>query len=372
MNSTPDPPAVANAEVGLSPSETTMAQHLKSAGYATGLVGKWHLGHVEKFHPQSRGFDEFFGFLGGAHAYNPAPNRRAAGPNPIMRGRDAVDESEYLTDALRREAVQFVDRHKAEPFFLYLAFNAVHTPLQAPPKYRDRFPGILDERRRTYAAMMSAMDDAIGAVLAKLKESGLEEHTLVFFISDNGGPPGNASNNRPLRGHKASTWEGGIRVPFLLSWKGRLPAGKTYDHPVAQIDILPTALAAAGVETKPEWQMDGVDLVPHLIGTNASPPHSALYWRFGQQMAIRSGDWKLVKGRIGNGVAAANAGNLPVQLFNLSADASEQNDLSTKDPAKVKELEAHWKKWDAELKPPAWGPPVRARQQARRRAATGN
>ena len=211
----PGPPAVANAPVGLPLSQTTMAQRLKSAGYATGLVGKWHLGNAEQFHPLNRGFDEFFGFLGGAHAYTPAapgavPRRGQAGRpgvvgNPILRGREPVTEQAYLTDALAREATAFVDRHKDRPFFLYLAFNAVHTPLQAPPKYLERFAGITDARRRTYAAMMSAMDDAVGAVLARVRDAGIEEHTLVFFISDNGGPPANASDNRPLRGHKAST-----------------------------------------------------------------------------------------------------------------------------------------------------------------------
>lgn len=342
----PGPPKAANIEIGLSLRETTIADRFRAAGYATALVGKWHLGHEKKFHPLNRGFQEYFGFPGGAHSYT---NARVDGNNPVMRGFETIDEKEYLTDAFGREAVAFIERNKAKPFFLYLAFNAVHVPLQAPAKYRDRFPNIKDERRRTYAAMMSAMDDAIGRVLATLKGNKLEENTLIYFISDNGGPPGNASNNGELRGHKASTWEGGIRVPFLFQWKGHLPPGKVYDQPVIQLDFLPTALAAAGVKTGADDKLDGVNLLPFLSGDNKGAPHEALYWRFGQQMAIRSGDWKLVKGG-----GRSNAPAMKTMLVNVAKDIGEQHDLSEQDAAKVKELQAAWDKWDAELVAPKW------------------
>jgi len=287
----PGPATDANKEKGLATTETTLATRLRSAGYRTGLVGKWHLGHVDQFHPTKRGFETFFGFLGGA---NPYMGDRAS--KALQRGTTPVVEKEYLTDAFGREAVAFIDSHKEKPFFLYLAFNAVHAPLQAPEKYLQRFGSIEDRRRRTYAAMLSAMDDAIGAVMTKLRKEGLEEKSLIFFLSDNGGPPrANASLNTPLRGQKATTWEGGIRVPFLVQWKGKLAGGKTYDRPVIQLDIVPTALAAAGVAVEPDWKLDGVDLVPYLRGEKTDDPHSALYWRFGAQLAIRQGDWKLVK-----------------------------------------------------------------------------
>ena len=208
----PGPPVEANIGVGLSLKEKTLADRLKDAGYATALVGKWHLGHDKKFHPLNRGFQEYFGFLGGAHSYT---NAKADGNNPVMRGFDVIDEKEYLTDAFAREALAFIDRNKSKPFFLYLAFNAVHAPLQAPPKYRDRFADITDQRRRTYAAMMSAMDDAIGRVLGTLKENKLEENTLVFFISDNGGPPVNGSTNGTLRGYKAVSYTH-LTLPTIL------------------------------------------------------------------------------------------------------------------------------------------------------------
>ena len=358
----PGPPNDQNAEIGLSLNEKTMADRLRAAGYATGMVGKWHLGHVEKFNPVHRGFQEFFGFLGGGHPYFPTEVKN----NPILRGTTVVEEKEYLTDAFAREAVSYVDRHKAEPFFLYLAFNAVHTPMHATPKYLERFKDIPEGNRRTYAAMMSAMDDAVGAVLAKLREEKLDEHTLVFFISDNGGPPANASSNAPLNGRKATTWEGGIRVPFLVQWTGRLPAGKVYDHPVAQIDILPTALAAAGVKAEAEQKFDGVGLAPYLSGQQSRPPHEALFWRFGPQAAVRSGDWKLVKANANAARPLRRPDVAQWQLYNLADDVGEQNDLAEKEPERVKELSAAWDKWNAELAPPAWDPPRNNQRQQQR------
>jgi arylsulfatase A-like enzyme len=353
----PGPAQQADKKFGLALTETTMADRLKSAGYVTGMVGKWHLGYEPEFHPQRRGFGEYFGFLGGAHSYLDA---KADANNPILRGTQPVDEPEYLTDAFRREALAFIDRHQKSPWFLYLAFNAVHNPSQATQKYLDRFKEIKDERRRTYAAMMSAMDDAIGAVLDKVRALKLEEDTLIMFVSDNGGPPVNGSNNGPLRGFKAQTWEGGIRVPFLMQWKGHLPAGKVYDHPVVQLDCLPTALAAAEVAIKPEWKLDGTDLLGYVNGKNKRPPHDSLFWRFGQQMAIRMGDWKLVKAPdTRTNVIQRRAGDADTtgaQLFNLATDPGEKNNLAQREPEKVKELEAAWKKWNARLEEPRWFP----------------
>jgi arylsulfatase A-like enzyme len=360
----PGPAAGADPEFGLPLSEKTLADRLKAVGYATGIVGKWHLGYRPEFHPLKRGFDEYFGFLGGAHSYL---DSRADKDNPILRGTAPVDEPEYLTDAFQREALAFIDRHVKDPWFLYLAFNAVHAPLQATPKYFERYKDIPDQRRRTYAAMMSAMDDAIGAVLGKLRDLRLDENTLIFFVNDNGGPPVNASSNGSLRGYKAQTWEGGIRVPLLMQWKGQLPAGKVYDHPVIQLDVLPTAMAAAGVEAKREWKVDGINLLPYVKGQKKEPPHPALYWRFGAQMAIRMGDWKLVKAPDGNAGELrrrrGDADTTGAQLFNLASDMGEKNNLAGQKPDKVKTLEAAWKKWNAELQEPRWLPPqLRARR----------
>lgn len=344
--------AARQRRIGLPLSETTIADRLKAAGYATGLVGKWHLGGGERFHPQRRGFDEFFGFLGGAHPYFPAEAAR------ILRGKERVDEREYLTDALAREAVAFIDRHREQPFFLYLAFNAVHTPMHADEARLAKFKEIGDERRRTYAAMMSAMDDAIGAVADKLREAQLEENTLVFFISDNGGPTmpgtsGNASNNAPLRGSKRTTLEGGIRVPYFVKWPAQLPGSKLYEQPVIQIDLLPTALAAAGVEIGDDDVVEGVNLLPYLRGEEDGAPHEALYWRFGRQMAIRQGDWKLV--RYDATVDGMRGQFTEPKLYNLAADIGEANDLIDNESEKAAALQAAWDEWNKSNVRALWG-----------------
>ena len=338
---------------GMPVSETTIADRLKTAGYATGLVGKWHLGNQESMQPQKRGFDEFFGFLGGAHSYFQAGG--------IMRGTTPVTEMDYTTDAFGREAVSFIERHKSQPWFLYLAFNAVHTPMHATDDRLARFPDVADKERRTYSAMMLAMDDAIGKVRQKLVDAGLEQNTLVFFISDNGGPtmPGvtvNGSRNAPLRGSKRTTLEGGVRVPFLLSWAGSVKPS-VFDQPVNQLDLPATALAAAGVNANPEWKLDGVNLLPFITGAATGAPHEALYWRFGAQMAIRMGDYKLVRydsnadtrtGKNGQPVTAA-------KLYNVATDNGETKDLAATEPHKMKELQAKWDAWNAENIKPLWG-----------------
>lgn len=330
---------------GLPLSETTMADRLKKLGYATACVGKWHLGGPPDFLPMKRGFDEFYGTVANTPFFNP--------PNFVdSRVSDQItpvtDDRFYTTDAYAARAVDWIDRNKEKPFFLYLPFNAQHAPLQATKKYLDRFRLIEDEKRRTFAAMMSAMDEAVGKVLAKLREIGQEENTLIFFLSDNGGPTAvTTSRNDPLRGFKATTLEGGIRVPFCVQWKGKIPPGKVYDHPVLQLDILPTALAAAGTNIDPTWKLDGVDLLPYLTGKKEGKPHETLYWRFGEQWAIRKGDWKLVASRLD--------GKVP-RLFHLKEDLAETTDLTEKHPEKVKELLDDWKAWNAEQKEPLWKP----------------
>jgi arylsulfatase A-like enzyme len=343
----------AGPDVGLPVSEKTLADHLKAAGYATALVGKWHLGNAEKFHPQKRGFDEFFGFLGGSHSYFPAKMKA----DTVLRGTKPAGEKEYLTDAFTREALAFVDQNKSKPFFLYLAFNAVHTPMHATDARLKKFEDINDKQRRTYAAMMLAMDEGIGKLLAKLKEEKLDQSTLIVFFSDNGGPTMqgttiNGSQNTPLRGSKRTTLEGGVRVPFSITWPGKVPAKKVSDNLVIQLDVLPTVLAAAGVQTKPEWKLDGVNLIPYLTGETKTHPHDALYWRLGQQMAVRKGDWKLVKY---DTAADGGKGVSPVRLYNLADDIGEKTDLSARQPDKVKELQSLWDKWNEGNVAPLWG-----------------
>lgn len=356
------------SDAGLSLKEVTIADRLKAAGYATGLVGKFHQGYVDKFNPVNRGFQEHFGFLSAAHSYTNLTTKAA---DPIRRGLEVVEEKEYLTDAFTREALAFIERHQREPFFLYLAYNAVHSPLDVHPRYHERFAYITDPKRRRFATLLAALDDGVAAVREKLRATQLENDTLVVFFSDNGGPTSdNTSRNDPLRGFKATTWEGGIRVPFIISWKGKLLAGKVEHRPIIQLDLLPTALAAAGVEVKPEWNLDGVNLLPYLTGANAGLPHQTLYWRFGQQIAIRHGEWKLVKAvtpgqRLVSGtnaVANAKATTDGAELYNLAQDISESKNLASTEPEKVRELAALWNAWNAQLADPAWGPGTRQRQ----------
>lgn len=328
-------------QVGLPLDQVTLADVLGRSGYRTAIVGKWHLGYGPNFQPQQRGFDEFFGPLDGTHSYLLSADPKHG---PIYRGVEAVDEKEYLTDAFAREAVAFIERNASEPFFLLLTFNAAHAPLEATEKYLARTKHIANRKRRLYTAMLSALDDAVGRVLQTLEGVGLSENTLVFFINDNGGPPHrNASSNAPLSGNKSSLSEGGIRVPYLVRWKGQLAAGQVYRQPVISLDIFPTVAAAAGIEPADHPQLDGVNLLPFLQGEATGAPHEILYWRYGPQQAIRQGNYKLLKRREGQH-----------RLYDLLQDPGETHDLAAAQPDVVKQLAARYEQWNAELAPPRW------------------
>ena len=345
-NSGPERYAATN--FGMPRDVPSLAEKLKTAGYATGMVGKWHIGFKEGLRPHERGFDESFVFLSGARSYLPNPSER----NCLLRdGVEIPEDAEYLTDAFGRESAAFIERHQDTPFFLYLAFNAVHSPLQATSEYEQRFPQITDRKRRTYAGMTAAMDDAVGRVLGKLREHRLEENTLVFFYSDNGGPTWETtSRNDPLRGIKGQMFEGGIRVPFLVQWKGTLPVGAVYREMVMGFDCHATALAAAGVDTSGEKPLDGVNLIPYLTGKKAGRPHYQLFWRAGEKHAARVGDWKLVvEPREGDPM-----------LFDLANDIGEQHDLASSNPGKFEELQAAFAEWEKGTMPARW-----VRQDAR-------
>jgi arylsulfatase A-like enzyme len=348
----PGPERFASASFGLPLSERTIADRLKDLGYATGLVGKWHLGYRSPFLPTERGFDEFFGFLAGAHPYLPGRGRWGG---PLLRGTEPVEEREYLTDAFARESVAFIERHRGEPFLLYVPFSAVHSPLQAPADRLAEFPGVADTRRRTFAAMLSALDDGVGRILSALRANGLAQDTLVFFISDNGGPTRQTTaSNAPFSGSKGQLLEGGIRVPFLVQWKGHVPEGAVYREPVSALDVLPTALAAAA-GTAPQ-ERDGVDLLPHLTGRADGPPHEALFWRLGNSQAVRMGDWKLVR-----------PGSGRPRLFNVRDDVAEQEDLSAARPRRVAQLRTAYAEWNAANIAPLWTRQTGPGDAARRR-----
>jgi len=359
----------ASDSIGLPADQITLAQMLKAAGYVTGVVGKWHLGAGKPFYPNERGFDEFYGFTGGGHRYfcdelaakrDELEKRREAGMpvspesfsyvTPLERNGRAEQPRGYLTDVFGGEAADFVRRHGREgkPWFLYLAFNAPHTPHQAPDVKLEQLVAIADRRRRCYAAMVSAMDDAVGEVLAALRQLQLEERTLVFFLNDNGAPAGafgKAANNLPLRGGKRQTYEGGVRVPFVVSWPGRLPPG-VYQQPVVCFDIFATAAAAAGAQMPQDRPMDGVNLIPYLTGTASGAPHDRLFWRCDEQIGVRMGPWKLCRSAQGKS-----------ELYDLNSDVTESRNVAAEHPDRVKAMLAAYDDWCKGHVPPKFFDP---------------
>ncbi|WP_167605744.1 sulfatase-like hydrolase/transferase [Maribellus sediminis] len=340
--------------MGLPLTEETLADALKKAGYKSLAIGKWHMGAHESLHPLKRGFDDFYGFLSGGHRYFPeeltlndpfeATSQFDGYKTRLLRNYERVDETEYLTDALSREAVSYIEKNKDNPFFIYLAYNAPHAPLQATEKYLSRFENIDNKKRKTYAAMVSAVDDGVGLILNKLEELNLEENTLVVFLSDNGGPENhNASDNGILRGQKGDLFEGGIRVPFAMKWRGTIPAGEVYENPIISLDIFATIIAQSGKKIPLKNEIDGVDLIPYLKGENNSQPHDQLFWRKfdAQDYAVRQGDDKLL--------IKADSKNM---LFNLTDDISEENNLEEQRPDRVLQLTKEFQNWNRNMKDP--------------------
>ena len=372
---------------GLPLSEVTLARHLHDVGYTTALVGKWHLGGTAKHHPLRRGFDEFFGFLHEGHYFVPPPYhgvttmlRRRSLPgggsgrwisdeqtlvysthmghdepaydadNPLLRSGQPFDEREYLTDAFTREAIAFIERNTDKPFFLYLAYNAVHSPLQAPEKHMRRLAHVEDIHRRIFAAMLASLDEGVGRVLQAVRDARLDTKTLIVFISDNGGPTRElTSSNKPLKGGKGDVYEGGLRVPFLMQWTGQLPAGTVYRHPVLSLDVYATSAAVAGAPIPERRRIDGANLLPYLHGHSPGRPHAELFWRIGRRAAVRVGDWKLLRN-------ATHRNGANWELYNLADDISEDSNLATEHPERVTELKDVWLRYERQMMAPAWTP----------------
>ena len=332
----------ADSRAGLPQSEITLAEILREHGYATGVFGKWHLGYMPPYRPLARGFGTFYGFLGhGGHDYFDlaiSDDLRS-----IYRNRSPVDETGYLTRNITREAVAFIEEKRSVPFFAYVPYNAVHNPLQAPPDYIRRHSNP-DPQRNTYLAMLAIMDEGVGEILDTLKRLGLADETLVIFFSDNGGARGTTANNGILRDFKHSVYEGGIRVPFLLRWPARIPAGTVSDEPVISIDAFSTILAAAGIAPPGGVRIDSRDMLPALTGQSGRPLHEALYWNWIDKdsdtgWAIRKGRWKLLADKGG------------IELYDLEADIGETRDLAENQPAIVQELRADYESWQGQLRP---------------------
>ncbi|WP_182866189.1 sulfatase-like hydrolase/transferase [Rhodopirellula sp. JC639] len=363
--------------MGLPLSETTFVKKLGAAGYRTGLVGKWHLGATEPLHPLRRGFDSFYGFLHEGHFYVPGslaegvPHKnvltmvrdttleagkrvrsgnlirgnyaRMSEPlydqdNPILRGTEIIEETRYLTDAITEEAVTFIDQHHADPFCLMVCYNAVHSPMQAKLEDCQTLRRITDVQRRIFAGMLIALDRGVGAITEAIDQHRLRRKTLVVFLSDNGGPTAElTSSNAPLRGGKGSLYEGGIRVPMVWSFPGRLPAGVSEPRPVISLDIAATALDLAGLPA--DDQADGISLF-RWIDNPIATSHQHVFWRMpGGKQALRSGDWKIVRPKKGR----------PIELYHLKIDPSEERDLASSQTEKLRELINRWQAFDAQM-----------------------
>jgi arylsulfatase A-like enzyme len=304
-----------------------------------------------------RGFDEFYGHLGGGHTYFPEKltikrSQDAKGESEsyrtwLLKNYEPVPPRKYITDDFSDEAVSFVKRNRDWPFFLFLSYNAPHTPLEATEKYLNRFPQIKDKKRQTYAAMVSAVDDGVGRVLSEVRKQSLENKTIIVFLSDNGGPTTkNASNNSPLRGNKGDAWEGGFRVPFAIQWKGILSAGLSYDYPVSSLDLGGTIVELAGAEIPDDKPLDGINLIPYLTGEKKSRPHKAIYLRqFDRnRYAVRHENEKIIIPWKGG----------KAKLYDLSKDLGEMNDLAKEKPERVTQIEKLLQSWNAELMEPTF------------------
>lgn len=350
---------------GIPTRQPMIFEMLKKQGYQTGAIGKWHVGAAqEELRPNNRGVDFFYGFLWGAHDYSKSstdPEDPRKSERPIYRNTKIEppiqDSNGYLTEMFTKEAVGFIERTSDEPFFLYVAYNAVHHPWDVPKPYVDRVQGLkTHDERKLFAGMVLAMDDGVGAVMDALKKKGVADDTLVIFMSDNGSPRGQGiaqprqkvrgtttmSSPGPFNGFKGDTYEGGIRIPFVMHWPGRIPAGKTYSHPVINLDLMPTILARCGVSSPGKgFGFDGVDLMPYITGRQQSRPHNVLYWRRGEDYAIRQGDWKLTWND--------QAGPQTIRLFDMANDPEECKDLSARHPDRAQTLKNLFDAWDSQL-----------------------
>ncbi len=349
---------------GLPVGELTLAEVLSRSGYATGAFGKWHLGWNEASAPHRRGFDTHVGFYEAYTLYQPdlkspdVVNQRhddvsegfiwgkgRTGTAQLVRNGVPFEDDGYLPDTLTSEAIRFIEAHRAENFFVYLPMQNPHTPFQAKKALFDRFAEEPDQNKRVYKALIASLDESVTRVLDALDRTGVADDTLVIFLSDNGGALyTHAADNRPLQGGKFTLFEGGVRVPMVMRWPRRLPAGTQYEQPVSALDVFATVAAAVGAELPAGLTLDGVDLAPYLSGENVAAPHEWLFWRAEYAQAVRHGRWKLLRDTW-HGTSA---------LFDLETDPGEKIDLSASQPARVQELSVAWEQWNAGNRAPLW------------------
>jgi arylsulfatase A-like enzyme len=352
------------AEMTVPKSEITLPQMLRTQGYHTAMLGKWHLGETKETRPEARGFDEFLGFLGGAARFLDSSD-----PNVVesRQSFDPIDKflwanlafavvndnqparfkpSKYMTDYLADEGAKAIAANRNRPFFLYMAFNAPHTPLQAQKSDYDALPDIKDHRLRVYGAMIKALDRGVGTILKAVKDAGIDDNTIIIFTSDNGGANyiGLPEINKPFRGWKATFFEGGIRVPLFIRWPAKIKAGTTFAGAAGHVDIFATAAAAAGASVPTDRSMDGVNLVPYITGETQGAPHQSIFWRSGGYRVLLAGDWKI----------QVNDNPGKTWLYDLKTDPTEQTNLADTNPDKLAEMKALLDKVNAEQAKPLW------------------
>ena len=335
-------------EGGLPLSETFLSKRLKSAGYTTGLIGKWHLGYPDEYQPNQRGFDYFYGCLQGSRKYFPIKD---VSPHRVfLENTTPTPEVGYVTDRIGEAACRFIEKNKEHPFFLFVSFTAPHGPLDVKKEYLESLSDIRPIKRRKNAGLIASLDENVGKILDQLEADGIAENTLVVFTNDNGGQTQSGAINEPLRGKKGQLWEGGIRVPMAMQWPGRIAAGTVLEDPVISLDLFPTFFAAAGQAVNPDWNLDGVNLLDYLTGNTAELPARKLFWRrhgANGNIAVREGDWKLIHQR-------KEPGAKP-ELYQLKNDISEMVDVSDRHPERVRDMVSKAAEWETGLVEPLWG-----------------
>ncbi len=356
-------------EQGLPPTEITLAELLKKQGYATGMIGKWHLGSAPYSVPHKRGFDYHYGFYASHSLFAPEGTEGVVdlhnekdwtdsyiwegqrnGNHAVVRNGEVIEETAYLTNRFTEEAVQFIEQNKDNPFFLYVPFSSPHTPLQAPEEYYNKFAHIKDPVKRIYNAMIASLDDAIGVINNKVKELGLAENTLIIFLSDNGGAAyTHATDNKPLKGGKVTTFEGGLRVPFFMQWDKKLKADYQYDNVISSLDVFTTICAVANVELPKDRVYDGVNLLPYIQGEIEGKPHQELYWKAGVTRTVLKDNYKLIFTENGT----------QQMLYNLEEDPYEKNDLAPQFPKQVAALKQAHFEWSKDFPKADWPAVVR-------------
>ena len=341
--------------MGLPISEQTLPEVLNNVDYKTKAIGKWHLGAHESLVPEKRGFDEFFGFLIGGHRYFPedltlndlteASRQMDGYITRIYDNGRRINTKKYLTEELSDNAVKFIEDNAKDPFFLYLSYNAPHTPLQATERDLERNGHIDVEKRRTYAAMVSSMDDGVGLILDKLEEKNISENTIVVFFSDNGGVEWyNFSDNGPLRGIKGDFFEGGIRVPFTMQWPKKIKPGINYNKPIIALDVFATVVSAASAEKFIKNNIDGVNLIPYINGDVNGSPHDYLFWKNPDKDidVIRDNRYKYIRVKDDE------------YIFDLDNDLSEENNIINSSRHIYQELKLKFKEWEKDMIDPVF------------------